>query len=266
MFYESGNRILNRMEQTFGRFALAHILRWIAGFQFFTWLLSKISPDFLTWLLYDQRAILSGQVWRAFSWIIYPAADNFIFVLFALFFLFFINDYLESSWGTFRLNVYVFASAGLLTLAGLIPIGVNPASLFDTIFYSTAFLAFATLFPNQTIYLLAIIPIRAKWLGWLNVGILLMAVFSSPLPFFTAAFILLGFIPYFLVFAPGFANEWATRSAVKVRRHRFETGADSATFHTCDKCGATEQTNPERDFRVAADGNEYCSECRKNNP
>ncbi|HRQ90090.1 MAG TPA: hypothetical protein PLA50_14925, partial [Bacteroidia bacterium] len=64
MIYETGNRILDRLERAFGGFALPNVLRWVAGFQLFTWLLSLFSPEFLGWITYDREAILSGQIWR----------------------------------------------------------------------------------------------------------------------------------------------------------------------------------------------------------
>ncbi len=288
MIHETGNRILDRLEQRFGRIALAQILRWIAGFQLLTWLLSLFSQEFLGWIAWDRAAILSGEVWRLFSWVIFPAATNVIFVLFALFFLFFINDFLESTWGTFRLNVYVVATIGMLALSGLIlpwitglfstfpaashlttdarltgPSLMDFGVIFDTIFYSSVFLAFATMFPEERIYLFGIIPIRAKWLGWLNVVILMMLVFSTP--WIATGHILIGFIPYFLVFGSSYARKLTSESAARVRRHRFESedAWNDPTFHECHRCGATEETFPDREFRVAEDGFEYCCECRK---
>ena len=61
MIHDSGNRILDRMEASFGRLALPQILRWIAGFQAMSWGLSLFSREYLEFIAFDRGAILSGQ-------------------------------------------------------------------------------------------------------------------------------------------------------------------------------------------------------------
>ena len=74
----------------------------------------------------------------------------------------------------------------------------------------------------------------------------------------------LGLLPYLLTFVPGFLAALRRESEAKVRRHKFQEQQPSGTsFHECAACGATEQTHPGREFRVAADGEEYCDTCRK---
>ncbi len=264
MTYDTGNRILDRLERSFGGLALPKALRWVAGFQLLTWLLALLSKDFLDWIVFDRQAVFSGQVWRLFTWALHPASQNPLFVLFAFFFLFFINDGLEAEWGSFRLNLYVLASIASISLPGLLPITEGAGAVFNSLFYSSVFLAFATSFPEQVIHLFGIIPIKAKWLGWVNAAMLGMVVASSSAPLILGVIVLVGLLPYLLVFAPGFFAARRLESETKVRRQRFEqeTVADG-TFHECATCGATERSHPQREFRVAADGNEYCETCRK---
>lgn len=262
MIYETGNRVINDLEKRFGNFALPRVLRWIAGFQVLSWALSLISPEFLDWIIFDRNAILSGQIWRLVTWVLFPASSFVLFVIIAALFMFFINDSIESEWDSFRLNLYVFGTLICLSLAGLMPVADGAGLLLNSIFYSAIFLAFASLFPNQVIHLFGIIPIKAKWLGWANGAFLGAIVLTNP--FIVTLIVLIGMMPYFLTFVPGFIASYRQQTRVAVRRHRFEKEASiSDAFHDCETCGATEKTHPERDFRVAADGNEYCSECRK---
>jgi hypothetical protein len=264
MIYEKGNRLLDQLERRFGRLTLPHILRWIAGFQVLTWALSLISPDFLGWLEYNREAILDGQVWRLLTWAVYPASDFVLIVVFAALFMFFINDSLEAEWDSFRLNLYVFASILILSLTGLIPFAMVPGYLLSTIFYSSVFLAFASLFPNQVIHLFGIIPIKAKWLGWANLAYLVAMVLTSSLPLLLGSLVVIGLLPFLLTFGAGFIDSYRRESTAKVRRHKFESEiATGVSFHECTTCRATEKTHPEREFRVAADGNEFCDSCRK---
>lgn len=264
MIYETGNRVINELEKRFGSFALPKVLRWIAGFQVLSWALSLISPEFLDWIIFDRNAILSGQIWRLVTWVLFPASTFVLFVLIAALFMFFINDSLESEWESFRLNLYVFATLICLSLAGLMPVAAGAGMLLNSIFYSSVFLAFASLFPNQVIHLFGVIPIKAKWLGWANAAFLGAIVLTSAFPLIVGLIVLLGMLPYLVTFVPGFITSYRQKTEAAVRKHRFEKEViGNGAFHDCETCGATEKTHPEREFRVAADGNEYCSECRK---
>jgi len=261
MIHEHGNRLLDKLEKKIGPAALPHILRWIAGFAVLSWGLSLFSPTFLDWIDYDQSAILSGQVWRIFSWIIFPTDSNVIFVLFAMLFMFFLSDALERAWGSFRVNVFVMTTMTCLSLIGLIMPVTGLASVLAGIFYSSILVSFATLFPDHIIHLMAIIPIKAKWLGWATVAILASMVLTSS--FVLLPVILAGFFPYLLIFGPQFLQQTKLRSQETVRRQRFQkdTSAGGDAFHHCEVCSATEASHPERDFRVTSDDREVCSVC-----
>jgi hypothetical protein len=272
MIHEKGNEILNSLEIKLGKFALPRILRWIASFQVLTWALSLFSPDFLEWIIFDRNLILSGEVWRVFSWIFFPRLPGFsnpviaiLFVVIALMFMFFISDSLESVWNFFRVNVYTIATIACLTLIGvLIPTGFAIGGLLTGVFYSAIFLAFATLFPNQVIHLFAVIPIKAKWLGIANAALLGATVLGSAAPLVAGLIVISGLLPYLLVFVPAMADQMKQRGESAVRRHKFQsaTQAEGEAFHECESCGATEISHPDLAFRVSADGEEYCEKCR----
>ncbi len=264
MIYETGNRILNDLEKRFGNLALPRILRWIAGFQVLSWALALISPDFLSWINFDRGAILSGEIWRLLTWPLFTTATNPLFVLIGALFMFFINDSLEAEWESFRLNVYVIATLFFISLAGLLPIAEGAGMILNSLFYSAVFLAFASLFPNQIIHLFAIIPIKAKWLGWANAAFLGAVVLTSPVPAIVGGIVLTSLVPYFITFVPVMITSYRQLGEIAVRRHRFKGDASgAATFHECSTCGATELTDPLLEFRVAADEREYCNKCRK---
>jgi hypothetical protein len=68
------------------------------------------------------------------------------------------------------------------------------------------------------------------------------------------------FINYFIFFGPEIIHQARHRRDVSTRRRRFEADARSPaeTLHRCAVCGATELSDPNLDFRVARDGEEYC--------
>jgi hypothetical protein len=264
MIHENGNRLLDQLERRFGRLALPRMLHWIIGFQVLCFVLTITNGEFPVWLVHDSNLIFQGQVWRLATWLFLPVSLNPFFFAITVMFMLFVSNSIEGEWGAFRVNVYLVASATGLALAGLAPFFAGYSLAFGEIFFSSAFLAFATLFPNQIIQLFFIIPIKAKWLGVADAIGLVALVLTAASPVLMGGLVLLGLLPYLLTFAPGFLDNYRRESTAKVRRHRFESEtATSDTFHECAICGATEKTHPEREFRVAADGNEFCDACRK---
>lgn len=274
MAREKGSAILTELERRFGKVVLPQMLRWIAAFQALAWALSLFSPALREWLLFDRARILGGEIWRLVSWVFFPVVPGdfhpitaILFVVIALLFFFFISDHIESAWNPFRTNLYAVTTIVLITLVGMLPLAGLPATMMTSVFFSSIFLAFCTLFPDQIIHLFAIIPIKAKWLGLANAALLFGAVLTSAALLPTVLLVAIGLLPYFVVFVPGFSAAMKSRGETAVRRHRFEGAhkSESEAFHVCASCGATEIGHPEREFRVSADGEEYCSECRPPN-
>ncbi|MEM6278280.1 MAG: hypothetical protein AAF733_02300 [Verrucomicrobiota bacterium] len=266
MILDSGNRILDDMERRFGRLALPQLLRWIAGFQLLTWGLSIVSSDFPDWTLFDRTKILNGEVWRVVSWIFTPTSDSPL-ILITYLFTFFINDVIEGHWNSFRLNLYVITNWALLTALGFLPVfdfkGVG-FFMVSISFYSWLF-ACATLVPNQIIQLFFVIPIRIKWIGFAAAAMLSATVLTSKAPILLGLFVIVGIAPYLIAFVPSFVAGAKQRSESAVRRHRFEQSSqpDSPFFHECDYCDANDQSDPDVDFRVNAEGRTTCSRCRE---
>ena len=68
------------------------------------------------------------------------------------------------------------------------------------------------------------------------------------------------FANYLIFFGPEFFVQARQRREASTRRKRFESpGRDEAEpLHRCAVCHATELTDPNLEFRVARDGEEYC--------
>jgi hypothetical protein len=64
---------------------------------------------------------------------------------------------------------------------------------------------------------------------------------------------------YLIFFLPGLVNSWRSQRTDALRLAKFRR-AEEVTVHCCGHCGRTEVSHPELDFRVAADGEEYCTE------
>jgi hypothetical protein len=125
--------------------------------------------------------------------------------------------------------------------------------------YTSAFFAFATLFPRHEFMMFLIIPVQVRWLAFLGGGLLVFGVIFDPIYF---GFLLLGFGNYLLwAGIPALRGQARAVNSV-VRKRKFDKHKldDGEAFHRCKTCGRTEVSDPELEFRMAADGEEYCGD------
>lgn len=185
-----------KLERKFGRFAIRNlslilVLCYGAGF-----LITYINPRFLTYLTLDPYAIIHGQVWRLFTWIIIPPYEtNILFALLMMFFYYSIGTTLEKTWGAFQYNLFIFSGMFFTVLGSFLMMGycyifraedlklyeyvVNEtvikgegayfrfvSSYFSTYYVNMSiFLAYATTFPEHRILLMFFIPVKMKVMG-----------------------------------------------------------------------------------------------------
>ena len=149
--------------------------------------------------LYPDR-VAAGEYWRLITFLLLPVSMSCSGCIFALWFLYFILNAIESEWGDFRTTVYVLVSI-VLTVAFSMSFDYPIMEVSD--FQSSLFLAAATLFPEYEIRLYLIFPVKLKWLGWLSLGFVgfrffsygglgklyLLAIYSNYLIFFGPALV-----------------------------------------------------------------------------
>ncbi len=253
--------LLVTLEEKLGRLAIPNIVRVIAVFQALNWFLVQYSPAFGAMLMFDAQGIMSGQVWRIVSHVLLPGSTSILWLLFGVPFLWMINDGLEEAWGSFRLNLYLFAGILFVTIGGLLFPG---ASLVNAgwILMATLLFAFAVYFPDQEIYLFMIIPIKMKWLAALTAGSIFFTFIKTPVLGWHIGFSLLNF---FITFGPGLIKAAQHKGEVVERRLRFAkaTAPEAEFFHQCKVCSKTEIDDPALDFRITESGDEICDMCRK---
>jgi hypothetical protein len=175
-------------------------------------------------------------------------------VLLALWFLWFIGEGLERAWGSFRLTLYFVIGMIGTTLAAFF-FGSNFS---NGMLITSLFFAFARFYPDEVIYILFILPVKIKWLAWIYAAFLMVGFFLGANSYRAA--LVAAFINYFIFFGPEIIHQARHRHDVSTRRKRFETQSRDVTeaLHRCAVCGATELSDPNLDFRVARDGEEYC--------
>lgn len=222
-----------------------------------------------SWFSFNTSAILSGQVWRLVTFIFVPmGSSNIFFFAITLYFYYFIGNALEREWGSNKFTIFYFFGVLLNILIGFL---VGGASMYYV--NMSMFFAFATLYPDLQFLLFFIIPVKAKWLAWIDAAYFAIAVVR----YLVAGYFLMALIPvvavlnYLLFFASDIGNMFsnAKRRAqwkAQTRRgptyggpkvvnfHDAKTKTKETYLHRCAVCGRTDVSDPQMEFR-------YCSRC-----
>lgn len=239
------------------------LLRYYALFHVMVFLLQFVNPDIGSILEFDRAKILEGEVWRAVTFLVADSgfkgmgAFAMLFLFFMVMIAFMMSDALEGAWGVFRTSLFHYtAFAGLLIANFLYGVPMTGSGLFV---YTSAFFAFATLFPRHEFLMFLIIPVQVRWLAILLGGLMLLGVLGQPL---YLGYLLLAFGNYILWAGIPALRGQARAVGSAGRKRKFEKSKvpEGQAFHRCAVCGRTEVSNPELDFRIAEDGKEYCED------
>jgi hypothetical protein len=252
---------IDRAERKFGHLAIPHLLHGIAFFIACAFVLSKANPHFVETLTLDPDRVMAGEVWRLVTYLFIPPGPGLFLpdwavTVFYVSFLLWMGSGLEQSWGAFRLTVYSVISMVGITAAAFV-LGVNFSTF---MFVQSLFLAFARFYPEEWIYIYFILPVKIKWLAWLD-GVVLVLLFTlGTMSVRAAVLVTLG--NYFLFFGREIIDAARHRHETADRRRRFQsaTRPSEEAMHHCTICGRTEIQAPDLEFRVAKDGHEYCLE------
>ncbi len=261
-------RWLDKLEARFGKLGIPNLIMYVVAGRVLAWLLTYGRPELAAQLLLDPAAVMRGEAWRLVTFVFVPPLSNPLFDALALYFTFLVGRILESYWGTFRFTLfYLIGTVGTASVA-FIPPGAAVSPFFlDT----SLFLAFATLFPDFTVLLFFVLPVKVKYLGWLSAAMLTFFFWTTNL---TGKFaITIAFTNYLVFFAPqireAFARSFrrirgATAAPLPADRAVPPPAEPAVPVHRCSVCGATEKTRPDEEFRwcncrKCGEGREFCS-------
>ena len=159
---------LDKLERKLGRFALPGLMRVVVVGMALVFCCELLFPQaMLEYYLYFSPALIAqGQVWRIFTFIFLPPESSLLFIVFALYFYYFIGNALENEWGSFRFTLYYLLGVVGTIIAGLLTGGATNSYLNLSLFF-----AFAALYPNMQVLLFFFIPIKIKWLAYLDAAL-----------------------------------------------------------------------------------------------
>ena len=172
MYYHDENTFLSKLERKVGKFAVPNLALVLVIAMAFVYcadylLAVKGFPRFSYFLYFDRELILDGQIWRVFTFTVVPEFDSPFFVLLSLYFFWFIGSTVEKEWGSFRFDLFY-----LMGYLGAVASGFLMGYASNYYLNLSLFLLFAILNSETKVLLFFCIPIKVKWLAYIDLAIL----------------------------------------------------------------------------------------------
>jgi membrane associated rhomboid family serine protease len=243
---------LDRLERKYRRYAIPNLMSYIVGITGVVYVVAYIldlSGAFLERLELYPSEVLQGEIWRLVTYIFIPPSASPIFIAFVLYFYYIIGASLEHEWGSFRFNLYYILGMIGTTMAVLFTGGPGTSTYLNL----SLFLAFAYIYPDYQILLFFILPIKVKYLAWINWFFIITTIITAPLPDKVAAIV--SIINYLIFFGKDIVTGMHSRNRAYNNKRKFKSKTQVKTIsHKCTVCGITPEVDPKMDFR-------YCPEC-----
>ncbi len=246
------------------RFGVPNLMLYIVIISLAVWLLSIMDPSktLMSFFVFSPERILKGEVWRLVSFIFVPQSLSFWELLF-FYFYYWIGNVLEKEWGTPRFNIFLISGVLLTAVYGFAIYFITKQSIAVTTYfiYLSMFFSFATLFPDVQVLFMFIIPIKVKWLAYLDAAFFLLSMLTQSFPFNLLP--LVAVLNYLVFFGDDLFSSLRSNKArynkttVNFNREKqkikYEQKNASYT-KKCAVCGRTDTDYPDLEFR-------YCSRC-----
>lgn len=236
--------------------------------------LDLFTNNFFTYLLmFHYESIMHGQVWRLLTFILVPSIGgagsvgaglmiNVLLFGMTSFFYYSIGTTLERYMGSTKFTVFYALGVIFNMVFGLVThAGVNMYYINMSMFFS-----FAVLYPETRVLLYGIIPLKIKWLAWLDAALFAYDIVT----YLRYGYVLMALMPivailnFFLFFGGEllggakykkdvFAHK-TSRQTVNFKKAQKDIKQRKGYLHKCTVCGITDADHPNMEFR-------YCSKC-----
>lgn len=268
------NAAVDRFAYSHPNFGIPNLMKIIVGGNIIVYLLAMFAGwGSVSFLAFDLYHVLHGEIWRLVTFIFYPTNSGLFFLAVSLYFYYFIGTTLEREWGTAKFNLYYLSGVVLTVVATIVASLITGFSLpvAGTGYINMSmFFAFAMLYPETQVLLFFIIPLKIKWLAWIDAGFFALTILSNLLNWNVVGWIvpiiaILNFIIFFwtnicdeIDYRRGRAKHQMShqtiqfKQAAKQQRKKEEA---RGYRHKCEVCGRTDTDYPNLEFR-------YCSRCK----
>lgn len=261
---------LDRFTYKHPKFAIPNLMTILVVGNIIVYLLNMFGPSGVSLsalLAFIPGAVFQGQIWRCITFLFVPMDSNPFLLLLSLYFYWWIGSTLEREWGSAKFTVFYLLGVGFNIVGGLLLGIAFPISLISVQYLNLSlFFAFATLYPNMQVLLFFIIPVKMKWLAWLDAALFAWSIFSSLfagswMSALVPVLALLNYLFFFWSDLMGMINgakrrvqHQTSRQTVNFKQATKQTREQKGYLHKCAVCGKTDTDHPEMEFR-------YCSKC-----
>ena len=263
---------IKQLEPRFGSWSIQNIALYIIAIQVIVYILMLAGyVDFQRLFLIPSLVILEGEYWRLVTFLFIPPLNpsslfGMLFLLISWYIFYIISATLESYWGTFVFNVYIYIcifATAILSLVGFWIFKDPQVFVKPDILFMSLFIAFAMIRPDLEFLLFFIIPMKVKYLAILSALFFLLIFIGSSL---SNKLIIIGqVLNIFLFFTEDFIHFFKQRIRFKAQQKVARENKEQSR-HQCSFCGITEKKNPNIEFRYRNENNQLlciCDNCRK---
>ena len=276
--------LISILERKFGKYSLNNITKIMVILTLIGYglmLLSNVNMVFgvvLSLCQFSPSAILHGQIWRLFTWIIVPSTGFSIWSLLFMACLLMLGQNLERGLGTFAMNVYFIGGILLCDIVGILIylISGGTISIILTFYFIlfSLYLMLGLFMPDAQVNLYFVLPIKMKWLMlvyFLTLGYEIYSYFMIGKSYGNALVIGVTYsaqIILALINLGLFVYSCKSHVSMKQKKRQREykqaynqfsspRPGSNISRHKCCICGRTELHDPSLTFR-------YCSKCAGN--
>lgn len=239
-------------------FGVSGLARYIAIGSGVAWVIGLINPVLYGYLSFNAAAVLHGHIWRLLSFMFIPASTSWLGFI-SIMFYYWIGTTLEQYWGSGKFTLYVLVNMLITILYGFVMYAFGLSfGLSAEYIYLAMFFAFAVYFPDTQVLFMMIIPVKMKYLAYIDAAFFLYSILMSPFPYNTLPVVaILGFLLFCGGELLGRIPKRASANTVNFRRESARIRReqrDALYHHKCSVCGRTDTEYPDLQFR-------YCSRC-----
>lgn len=222
---------IDKLERKFNRIGIPKLMLYIVigtavVFLFDYMLLMQGGGVTLSSMLqFNRELILSGQVWRIITFVLVPPRGMLFLILISLYFYYFVGTTLERAWGSNKFTLYY-----LIGIIGCIVSGFITGETTAGYLNLSLFFAFAALFPEQKVLLFFVIPIKIKWLGYLNGAFFAYSILTNCMygywPGALAA--IMAIVNFLIFFGPSFIGGLRQKAKWAKSRREFQDKSNNS--------------------------------------
>ena len=249
---------LNRFCYKHPRFGIPNLMNIIVAGSVLVYLLDMFSQNSFSSLLYFSLPhILQGQVWRLITFVFLPLDGRLLWFALSTYLYWMIGTTLEREWGSTKFTLFYVMGVVLNMLLGFV---TGYATM--TYVNLSMFFAFATLYPETRFLVFFIIPVKVKWLAWIDAALFIFSIVNYLVHgyFLFALIPIIAILNYFLFFSAEFARLFrrvkhkTSPQTINFKKAQKKARETKGYMHKCAVCGVTDADDPNMEFR-------YCSKC-----